>query len=70
MDKRQIREMLKRNRYSDKAIEAILKWYEWSDTYDVTFNFFRKSFNFPNLSDNPQDLPKKAMSNLQKCSIK
>jgi len=28
MDKRQIRKMLKRNMYSDKAVKAILRWYE------------------------------------------
>jgi hypothetical protein len=28
LDKRQIRKMLKKNGYSDKAVEAILKWYD------------------------------------------
>jgi hypothetical protein len=28
MGKRQIRKMLKKNGYSNKAIKAILKWYE------------------------------------------
>jgi len=28
LDKQRIRRMLKKNGYSDKAVDAILKWYE------------------------------------------